>query len=91
MIKTFRGGRTVLSGKDYTDHKRKVWEAQGKRCADCGLFISFQYTEFHHAAGRGMSGSKRSDLDPLNRVLCGGPAGCHEAARFEHIKKKIAP
>lgn len=88
--KIYRDGRVKLTGADYAKAKKEKWEAQGKRCADCDLYVPFEYAEFHHYGGRGMSGGKRNDLDPRNRVLCNGPNGCHERARFEHLKPKAA-
>ena len=35
-----------------------------------------------------MHGSKRDDRDPRNRLLCSGPTGCHEKARFEAQRDK---
>lgn len=90
MVKVFRDGRTVYSGKDYTAFKKAKWEAQGKCCADCGMYLPFEYAEFHHYGTRGMAGWKRNDLEPRNRILCSGPTGCHEKARFEHLKPKEA-
>jgi hypothetical protein len=87
-IKLTKEGRTILSGRDYTEHKRGVYERQGGKCADCGFGFPYNRMEFHHFGGRGLGGSKRDDLSPLNRMLCGGPQGCHEKARFEHLKPK---
>ncbi len=85
-VKIKKDGRTILSGKNYTDHKIEVWESQERKCSDCGRYLSFDSAEFHHYASRGMGGCFRDDLDHRNRVLCGGPMGCHEKARFERIK-----
>jgi len=66
--KVKKDGRTILTGRDYTDHKRKVWEAQQRMCATCGLYVPFDHAVLDHEKGRGLGGGKRSDLDPENRV-----------------------
>lgn len=79
-VKTFRDGRVKLTGADYTAHKRKVWEAQGRCCAGlCGQHLPFKYAEFDHAAGRGMGGSKRDDLAEGNTVKC---SNCHRLRHY---------
>lgn len=80
--KVYRDGRVKLTGADYTAHKMKVWEAQNKRCADCGLYLPWSQAEFHHADGRGMSGSKRNDEDEKNTVIHGW---CHA---LEHYRNR---
>ena len=87
-IKRFRDGRVVLWGSDYAELKRRKYEEQDHCCADCKFGFAFNRLEFHHYGGRGMNGSKRSDLDPRNRMLCKGPNGCHEKARFEHLRDR---
>ena len=81
-IKRYRDGRTKLTGKDYTEHKRKVWEAQGRYCAGpCGCYLPFQFAEFDHAApSRGMGGSKRDDLAEGNSVKC---RDCHRLRHYQ--------
>ena len=74
MIKVKKDGRTILSGKHYTDHKLKVWEGQGRCCATCGFYVRFSEAQFDHKKGRGMGGSKRDDLDSENKVR---HAYCH--------------
>lgn len=62
------GTRTILTGADYTAHKMKVWESQGRMCATCGLYVPFQKSELDHYAGRGIGGGKRNDTDERNTV-----------------------
>lgn len=83
-IKVYRDGRTVLTGRDYTEHKRKVWSAQGGVCAGpCGQYLPFQFAELDHAKpSRGMGGGKRDDKDPLNTVKC---TPCH---RLRHYRER---
>lgn len=78
-IKVYRGGRTKLTGKDYTEHKRAVWLKQEKLCATCGFYVQFSDSEFDHDRGRGMSGSKRDDLDPNNAVR---HSWCHSVKHY---------
>ncbi len=69
-VKITKSGRTILTGKDYTEQKRVVWERQGRKCADCGRSIPDpRYAHYHHAKGR--SRGLRDDLDPANKLLCG--------------------
>lgn len=82
------GTRTVYTGADYTRLKWRNYEEQGRCCADCHYGFPFNRLEFHHYGGRGMNGSKRNDLDPRNRMLCLGALGCHEKARFEHLRDR---
>lgn len=80
-VKVKKDGRTILTGRDYTAHKMKVWEAQGRRCAGpCGCYLPFQYAELDHAAGRGMGGSKRDDLAEGNTVKC---SNCHRLRHYQ--------
>lgn len=67
-IKVKKDGRTMLTGRDYTNHKTDVWLKQGRCCATCGLYVCFSDAHFDHEKGRGMGGSKRDDLDPENKV-----------------------
>ncbi len=88
-IKVSKDGLTTkLTGKDLAEHKRKVWESQGRACAGCGMLAPMKQLEFHHFAGRGMNGSKTNDTDPRNSFVCGGPLGCHEKARLDYIRAK---
>jgi hypothetical protein len=63
-----KDGRTILSGKDYSAHKKFVWTKQGGRCAKCKRPEDWREMEFHHSAGRGLGGAKRDDLDGRNTV-----------------------
>ena len=87
-VKTYRDGRKVYSGQDYTRLKMQKWADQGYACADCKFGFAFNRLEFHHYGGRGMNASKRDDLHPRNRMLCKGLFGCHEKARFEHLRDR---
>lgn len=79
-IKTYRDGRVKLTGQDYTAHKMKVWESQGRMCASCGLYVSFSQAEFDHHAGRGMGGGKRNDTDERNTVK---HRWCHSLRHYQ--------
>ncbi len=74
MIKTKKDGRTILSGKDYTDLRHRVFLREQGRCSDCGRWIWFASFHLHHNNGRGMGGSKRNDVDSEVTALCGS---CH--------------
>lgn len=67
-VKRRKDGRVILTGKDYTEHKRRVWLSQDKLCATCGFYVQFSDSEFDHHAGRGLGGSRRDDMDERNTV-----------------------
>jgi hypothetical protein len=76
MIWTTKDGRTIRDGKDYTEFRHDVWDAQEGRCLNCGRSVMFdpEWFQVHHKNGRGMGGSKRNDVPGAVAGLC---TDCH--------------
>lgn len=70
MIKVTKDGRTIRSGKDYTEFRKLVFHEQKGRCFTCGAWTNLEAPfeaagSFHlnHLNGRrGLGGSKRNDV-----------------------------
>jgi|SRR5579884_597154 len=74
-----RSGRVVLTGKKYSDNKRRQWEHQARCCARCPrVIVDPREAHFHHTHGRGMGGGKRDDRK--GEVVC---VECHDKAKTE--------
>lgn len=63
-------GREILTGKDWTNRKREVWERDGKRCTHCFRRLRILEFDADHINLRGMSGGKRDDRLENLRILC---------------------
>lgn len=92
MIRITKDGRTIRTGRDYTEFRREVYADQKGQCGDpkcdlaqqggrvCSLMVPLEWDEaFHlnHLSGRG--GGKRDDVMFRNgRQVCRGDCGkCH--------------
>ncbi len=76
-----KNSRVVLGPAEYQELKRRLYVQQKGRCAYCGRVKSLH---LHHAAGRGLGGWRRDDLDPRNVLSC---MDCHpEADRHRDSK-----
>ena len=78
MLKITKDGRTILTGRDYTAFRYKLWKSQRGNCKECGRVTSITADlesdwSFHvdHKAGRGMGGSRRDDTFEACQGLCG--------------------
>lgn len=90
MIKITKDGRTIRTGRHYTDFRVSVWEHQFGVCYRCprrtdlgiDIFCDNSF-HVHHVNGRGIGGSKRDDvIERDGHVVCEGLCGiCH---RKEH-------
>jgi len=83
MIKTTKDGRTIRTGKDYTEFRGLVWTTQGGHCAKCARFTFLSHplewdSSFHNHHKNGRGGGKRDDTLEACTGLCGK---CH---REEH-------
>lgn len=81
MIRVTKDGRTIRTGKHYTEFRRGLHEAQGGQCFECGrdTLLAADHERdwaFHvdHLNGRGMGGSKRDDTFDACKGKCGR---CH--------------
>ena len=77
-IRKTKDGRTIRTGKDYTQFRRSIWELQDGRCARTGSMTSLTaplecaYSfHVHHIGGRGLGGSKRDDIPSKVEGLSG--------------------
>jgi len=84
-IKVTKDGRTIRTGKDYTQFRVAVFMNQTAECARCKTWTALSSPlewdssfHVHHTNGRGMGGSKRDDTLEACEGLCGK---CH---RKEH-------
>jgi len=65
--------RIKLKGKAYSDLRRKVWEKQCGRCADCGEWVPlkgstvFDMAHLHHEKSRGAGGN---DSESNCKIYC---------------------
>jgi hypothetical protein len=77
MRTTTKDGRTILTGRDYTEFRHDVWDAQEGRCLNCGRSVMFdpEWFQVHHKNGRG--GGKRTDTLEACAGLC---RDCHMKA-----------
>ena len=89
-ITTTKDGRTIRTGKSYTEFRREVYEAQSGRCMECPRQTSLTADidsdfSFHiaHRGSRGMGSGIRDDVvGPKRGQVEGGKCGrCH---RQEH-------
>jgi hypothetical protein len=78
VIKVTKDGRTIRTGKDYTDFRSVLWHQQMGTCAECRIDTSLtadiesDYSfHVHHIGGRGLGGSKRDDVSGKCVGLCG--------------------
>lgn len=85
-----RRGRTIRTGKAYTDFRYELWVKQEGQCVTCErqTFLASQLdwdNSFHvdHINGRGMGGSKRDDTFKACQGLCGH---CH---RVKHHQEAV--
>lgn len=76
-----KDGRTILTDKDYTNFRFKLWMSQDRSCARCKMLVSISEPYWrarsfhvHHKNGRGMGGGKRSDTFLACVGLC---RDCH--------------
>ena len=69
-VKIKKDGRRILTGKDYTEFKRRVLESQGGKCAQCAGDLAEWAAELHHKHGRGLGGGFRNDEFGECEVLC---------------------
>lgn len=85
-------GRIICRGSDMQGLRERVGRREGEICQRCEAWCpiyppeGFHGGEMHHEFGRGMGGGKRHDIAAEQEWLCGGPSGCHAAAK---IKKRI--
>ena len=77
MIKVTKDGRTIRTGKHYTDFRREIYRASGNMCENCGRTVRFEDMQLHHKNGRGMGGGKRNDVENEVQALC---FNCHRYA-----------
>lgn len=84
MIRHPKDGRTILTGKDYTAFRERVWLRDQGKCVRCRRRVSLTLwgndsdLHVHHKHGRGMGGGRRDDTLEECESLC---ARCH---REEH-------
>ena len=83
-IKITKDGRTIRTGKDYTQFRIEMHAERLGSCWECGrdtfLDVPLDWdNSFHvdHTNGRGMGGGKRDDTKKACRGLCG----------FDHRRK----
>jgi hypothetical protein len=82
-------GRVICRGSDMQGLRERVGRREGEICQRCEAWCpvyppeGFQPGEMHHVFGRGMGGGKRNDIAAEQEWLCGGPAGCHAAAKIK--------
>lgn len=84
-IKVTRDGRTIRTGRAYTQFRGTLYMQQDGICGQCGRLVYLSSPlewddsfHVHHKHGRGMGGSKRDDTFEECVGLCGD---CH---RKEH-------
>ena len=84
-VKITKDGRTIRTGKDYTEFRYELWMVQEHVCINCNAVTSLTVHlmannsfHVHHINGRGMGGSRRDDTFRACDGLCGS---CH---RKEH-------
>lgn len=85
VITTTKDGRTIRTGKSYTEFRRALYVEQGGKCARCRRIcrlevpLTWDYAfHVHHKNGRGLGGGKRDDTFEACEGLYGA---CH---RKEH-------
>ena len=90
MIKTTKDGRTILTGRDYTRFRERLFALQAGMCDECRGYVSLlreleddHSFHVHHLNGRGMGGGKRDDTLEACIGLCGK---CH---REKHQPRRI--
>lgn len=89
-IQRTKDGRTIRSGKDYTEFRLSLWKEQAYRCMDCNRITDATlhpscYRSFHvaHRGSRGMGGAIRDDVvGPKRGQVEGGK--CSRCHRQEH-------
>lgn len=81
-IETTKSGRTILSGREYSEFRKTLWQDQRGRCAYCNrpclLGVPFSYNNafnVHHKNGRGLGGGKRDDTPESCVGICNA---CHK-------------
>jgi len=85
-IKKTKDGRTIRTGKEYTDFRRQLYDKQKRLCIKCGrvtrLDISIYFgNSFHvaHRGSRGMGSAIRDDVvgEKRGQVEGGKCGACH--------------
>jgi hypothetical protein len=81
VIRTTKDGRTIRSGRDYTDFRFELWEINHRNCWECNRSTSISADlaadnsfHVHHKRGRGMGGALRDDTFLACSGICGK---CH--------------
>ena len=75
-------GREYLVGIDKRNRRREVWERDGRRCVECGLYVTFEQMHMDHKARN--CGERRWDNLENLQTLCPPPPighGCHIGAK----------
>ncbi len=65
--------RIQLKGRAYTELRRKVWEKQAGRCADCGEWVPLKGSsvfDMAHLAHIKSKGARGDDTEENTRILC---------------------
>ena len=71
-------GKEYLFGKDKTRRRMEVWERDGRRCVQCGIYVTFEQMHMDHKA-RNYGEQRWDNLENL-QTLCPPPPfgnGCH--------------
>lgn len=82
MIRTTKDGRTIRTGKHYSQFRAQVFLSQNAECGHCGTGVALSSPpewassfHLHHKNGRGMGGGKRNDIPSEVEGLC---RDCHQ-------------
>jgi hypothetical protein len=76
VIRVTKDGRTIRTGKHYTEFRHAIYDRCEGICEGCNRGLVFWEMEVHHKNGRGMGGGKRDDIPKEVLGLCGA---CHGA------------
>ena len=77
MKRVTKDGRLILTGRDWTEQKRRRWKLDNESCVGCGNEMPFENTDCHHKRSRGMNGCYRDDNIDNLETKCGEVWGCH--------------
>ena len=76
MIKTTHDGRTIRTGKHYSEFRGDLYARQKGLCLECGAFTRldndlYSDNSFHVDHEKGRGGGKRDDTFESCKGLCG--------------------